>query len=190
MYGGATNELGELPPHQQVRERLSQARDQGYKFHFTWLLILIAFIAWEMLEGETFPKIEPSEPLAAKFTTLWYSSDMAKHWKSSVVFHTYYLQLKRAIESFPRMMPKNLHRFIPFVNFYADKHFIYITAHKDEQKQELQSYYKLTEEDMEEITKEWPTKFLIPVDQVELSDLDLIRSHVVTREEYDATNSS
>jgi hypothetical protein len=31
-----------------------EAQDQGYKFHFSWLLILIAFIAWEMLEGVTF----------------------------------------------------------------------------------------------------------------------------------------
>ena len=43
---------------------------------------------------------------------------------------------------------------------------------------------------MEEITKEWPTKFLIPVNQAELSDLDLIGNPVVTREEYDAPSSS
>jgi hypothetical protein len=42
------------------------------------LLILITFIAWEMLEGVTFPDIEPFEPLAANFTTLWYLSDMGK----------------------------------------------------------------------------------------------------------------
>jgi hypothetical protein len=49
------------------------------------------FIAWEMLEGVTFPEIESSEPLAAKFTTLWYLSDMEKQWQSNAVFHTYYL---------------------------------------------------------------------------------------------------
>jgi hypothetical protein len=43
---------------------------------------------------------------------------------------------------------------------------------------------------MEEITKEWPTEFLIPVDQAELSDPDLIGSPMVTREEYDAPRSS
>jgi hypothetical protein len=57
-----------------------EAQDQGYEFHFNWLLILIAFIAWEMLEGATFPDIEPFEPLATKFSTLWYSSDMRKQW--------------------------------------------------------------------------------------------------------------
>jgi hypothetical protein len=76
------------------------------------------------------------------------------------------------------------------VKFCADRHFIYITACRDEHKEELQSYYKLTEEDMEEITKEWPEEFLVPVEQTELSDPDLIGSPVVTREEYDAPNNS
>jgi hypothetical protein len=61
-----------------------EAQDQGYEFHFSWLLILIAFIAWEMPEGATFPDIEPFEPLAVKFSTLWYSSDMNKKWQSNV----------------------------------------------------------------------------------------------------------
>jgi hypothetical protein len=71
-----------------------EAHDQGYEFHFSFLLVLIAFVSWEMLEGATFPDIESFEPLAAKFATLWYSTDMNKQWQSNVVFHTYYLQLK------------------------------------------------------------------------------------------------
>jgi hypothetical protein len=116
-----------------------------------------------MSEGTTFPKIEPSEPLVTKFTMLWYSSDMEKQWQSNTMFHTYYLQLKRSIESFHHMTSNTLHRFRPLVNFRIDRHFIYITAHGDEHKEELQSYYKLIEEDMEEITKEWPAEFLVLV---------------------------
>jgi hypothetical protein len=81
----------------QLEKYYCEAQDQGYEFHFSWLLILIAFIAWDILEGETFPEIEPSEPLVAKFTTFWYLSDMVKQWYSNAVFHTYYLELKRAI---------------------------------------------------------------------------------------------
>jgi hypothetical protein len=55
-----------------------EAQDQGYKFHFRWLLILITFVSWEMSEGATFPNIESFGPLAVKFTTLWYLSDMKK----------------------------------------------------------------------------------------------------------------
>jgi hypothetical protein len=55
-----------------------EAQDQGYEFHFSWLLILITFIAWEMSEDVVFPETLPFEPLAAKFSTLWYTTDMNK----------------------------------------------------------------------------------------------------------------
>jgi hypothetical protein len=67
-----------------------ESQDQGYEFSFNWLLILIAFIAREMSEGATILEIKPFELLVAKFSTLWYSSDMNKKWKLNVLFHTYY----------------------------------------------------------------------------------------------------
>jgi hypothetical protein len=62
-----------------------EAQDQGYEFHFTWLLILIAFTIWEMPEGATFLDIDPFEPLTTNFTTLWYSSNMGKQWQLNEV---------------------------------------------------------------------------------------------------------
>jgi hypothetical protein len=62
----------------QLESDYREAQDQGYEFHFRWLLILIAFFSWEMLESATFPDIEPFEPLSVKFSMLWYSSDMSK----------------------------------------------------------------------------------------------------------------
>jgi hypothetical protein len=59
------------------------------------------------------------------------------------------------------MTPNTLHRFMPYEKFCMDRHFIYITVHGDEHKEELQSYYKLTEEDMEEIVRKtgpWSNK--------------------------------
>jgi hypothetical protein len=167
-----------------------EAQDQGYEFHFSWLLILIAFISWEMPKGVTFPDIEPFEPLAAKFTTLWYSSNMGKQWQSNVVFHTYYLQLKGAIEAVDRMPPNTLHRFKPLMKFCIDRHFIYITTCTDEHKKELQSYYELTEEDLKEITKDWFAELLIPADPVEMSDPELIASPEATHEGHDTPGTS
>jgi hypothetical protein len=143
-----------------------------------------------MLEGETFLEVEPSEPLVARFTTLWYTSDMAKQWKSNVVFHSHYLQLMHVIESFPRMTLNTLHTYRPLAKFCAYRHFIYIIVRRDKSKEELQSYYKLTEEDMEEITKEWSVEFLVLVGDAELSDPDLIGSPMVTRTEYDGPSSA
>jgi hypothetical protein len=138
----------------------------------------------------TFPDIELFKPLAAKFSTLWYSSDMEKQWQSNTIFHTYYLQLKRAIESFPRMMPNTLDKFKPLMNFCANRHFIYITTRADKSKEDIQSYYNLIEKDLEEMTKDNSTEFLILVNQEELSDPNLIGNLVVTREEYDTPDNS
>ena len=156
----------------QLELDCSEVHDQGYEFHFIWLLILIAFIAWEMPEGATLPNIEPFEPLTAKFSTLWYSSDTNKKWQSNSIFHTYYNQLKKTIQSKRHITLKTLHQFRLLMKFNTDQHFIYITARADEHKQQIQSYYKLTEEELEEITKDWSVDLLIPVDPVEMSDLD------------------
>jgi hypothetical protein len=43
----------------------------------------------------------------------------------------------------------------------------------------------LIDEDMEEITKEWPIEFLVLVEDEKLSDLDIIESPLVTRVEHD-----
>jgi hypothetical protein len=156
----------------QLELDCKEAQDQGYEFHFSWLLILITFIAWEMPKGASFSDIEPFEPFAVKFSTLWYSNDMNKQWKSNVVFHTYYNQLNQAIQSEPQMTLNTLHSFCPLMKFSVGCHFIYIIAHADVYKQQLQSYYKLIKEDNEEITKGWLVDLLIPANPAELSDVD------------------
>jgi len=114
-----------------------ESQDKGYEFHFSWLLILVAFIIWDMPKGATFLDIEPFEPLDMKFSTLWYSSDMSKQWQSNVLFHTYYNQLKTTIQFEPRITPNTLHRFQHLMKFSADHHFIYIIAHANEHKHQI-----------------------------------------------------
>jgi hypothetical protein len=57
------------------------------------------------------------------------------------------------------------------MNFSVDRHFIYLTPHADEHQEQLQSYYKLTEEDLEEITKEWLADLLVAADPTDISDI-------------------
>jgi hypothetical protein len=58
----------------------------------------------------------------------------------------------------------------------VDHHFIYLTPRADEHQEQLQSYYKLTEEDLEEITKEWSVDLLVSTDPTEMSDIDSPRT--------------
>jgi hypothetical protein len=60
----------------------------------------------------------------------------------------------------------------------------------DERKEDLKSYYKLTKEYMEEITKEWPTEFLVPVGDEKIFDPDLIGSPLVTTAEWDGPSNA
>jgi hypothetical protein len=62
----------------EIEKDCCEAQDHGYEFHFSWLLVLISFVTWQMPEGATFPEFEPSESLVASFSTLWYTNDMSK----------------------------------------------------------------------------------------------------------------
>jgi hypothetical protein len=73
------------------------------------------------------------------------------------------------------------------MNFCADWNSIYITALVDEHKEKLQSYYKLTKEDLEEITKEWSVDLHIPTDPADMSDPD---SSETTHKEHDTPGPS
>jgi len=168
----------------ELEKYCHEAQDLGYDFHFSWLIVLIAFVAWKIPKGSTFLEIEPSEPLAARFSTFWYNNDMMKKWKSNAVFHGYYQQLKVSIESFLRMTPRTLHQYTPIAKFHEDSNFIYITVCRDYNKEELHSYCKMKDEDMEQIIKEWPEEFLAPVTDAELSDTNTIGNPMVTRVEH------
>jgi hypothetical protein len=98
--------------------------------------------------------------------------------------------LKVSIEAFPCMTSCTLHQYRPFAKFHVDRHFIYITASRDERKEELQSYYKLIDEDMEQITKEWPNEFLLPVNDEKIFDPDIIGIPLVTRVEHAGQSSA
>jgi hypothetical protein len=106
-----------------------------------------------MSKGATFPDVKPFEPLVTKFSMLWYSNDMTKKWKSNSIFHMYYNQLKESIQATPPITPNTLQIFRPLMKFNADHHFIYITVRTDEHHQQLQSYYKLAEDELDDITK-------------------------------------
>jgi hypothetical protein len=85
-----------------------------------------------MPEDGIFSETLPFEPLAAKFSTLWYMTDMRRLWKSNTLFHRYYIQLNTTIQATPHITPNTLHRFIPLMKFNAEHHFIYLTPHADE----------------------------------------------------------
>jgi len=39
----------------KIEKECREVEDQGYEFYFSWILMLIAFVAWKMPKGEMFP---------------------------------------------------------------------------------------------------------------------------------------
>jgi hypothetical protein len=103
----------------ELEKDCCEVQDQGYEFHFSWLLVLIAFVTWKMPKGVAFLEVEPSYPLAARFSTLWYMNDMVKKWRTSAMFHAYYLQLNHTIEAFPLMTLNRLHHYRTLAKFHT-----------------------------------------------------------------------
>jgi len=88
------------------------------------------------------------------------------------------------------MTLNTLHWFKPLIRFHVDQNFTYIIARSDDSKEELHSYYNLTDKDLEEITKDWHVDLLIPVDPTELFDPELIESSEATPEEHDTPRTN
>jgi hypothetical protein len=63
--------------------------------------------------------------------------------------------------------------------FRIDPHFIYITVQRYENQEILQSYYKLTDVEMEHIIKDWQKTFLVHVINAELPNTDTIGRSMV-----------
>jgi hypothetical protein len=72
-----------------------------------------------------------------------------------------------------RFVSNVLHQFRPLMKFSVDHHFTYIITHGDKHKKQLQSYYKLTEDDLEDITKEWSVDLLVAADPTNMSDKEI-----------------
>jgi len=66
------------------------------------------------------------------------------------------------------------------MKFSVECHFTYITVRGDEHKQKLQSYYKLTEDDLEEITKKWSVDLLVSADPADMSDEEIAEAMMDT----------
>jgi hypothetical protein len=62
-------------------EDCHEAQDQGYEFHFSWLLILIAFFTWEMSEVVKFLEFEPFDPSGYQWPPTFFDWLKAIFWQ-------------------------------------------------------------------------------------------------------------
>ena len=55
-----------------------ESQEQGQAFFYSWLLLLIALVAWEAPEESILPKLTPDMCEGARYTNLWDSKDVQR----------------------------------------------------------------------------------------------------------------
>lgn len=61
-----------------------EAQDESKSFHYSWLLLLIMLVTWDLLEDNQFPLVEKDFPEATKFVSLWATKEATRFIESKV----------------------------------------------------------------------------------------------------------
>lgn len=103
-------------------ENVHEAQEEGKKFHYAWILLLISLIGWNTPKGTQFLEIEPQICEATNYATLWNSSDPV-HIKENKIFWVLYdATLYQAVQSKPQLSPTLYDQYKMVAKFKATFH--------------------------------------------------------------------
>jgi hypothetical protein len=99
--------------------------DLGYKFHYSWLIILISLVGWgEPKYNAFYQRIGKSR--ATKYTTLWYTSDPKKRKEISIIFSMLFDEMQEKLANTWRIPPKVVKEHQIIDKFQASRHNMWI----------------------------------------------------------------
>jgi hypothetical protein len=137
-------------------------QDLGTKFHYSWLLILIALIGWREPQYTYFCE-RTSHCHAMWYTSLGSTLDPKIKSTNASTFVRYYNELQESIANSWRITPEVVVQYRDIVNFKATRHTVWIQARRDPEKEWLQLRYCVKEEDVEMEIRDWQDDWRIPV---------------------------
>jgi hypothetical protein len=138
------------------------AQDLGTKFHYAWLIILIALVGWgEPKYNGFYPR--PGKCRTTKYTTLRHTSDAKQRKENSSIFSMYFDEMKENIANTWRIPPEVVEEHQGVENFKASRHNMWIKAKRDPKKNWLQMRYCVTTEEVQWAMKDWPEEWKVPV---------------------------
>jgi hypothetical protein len=93
------------------------AQDAGTEFHYSWLIILIAFMGWREPEHAVF--CTTPQPGGERYRVLR-SAPLAKHKRENgIVFKDYLWEIQEAIIRAWRITPEDVAQYGGIANFWA-----------------------------------------------------------------------
>jgi hypothetical protein len=137
----------------QFNDDCIAAQDHNQPFHYAWLLILIRLIGWKEPKQGIFLNTNLSFR-GARYANLWVTSDPMKQDANNMVFYYYYDQLCKAISSSPQVTREVTNTYRKIMRFTADWNHIYLQSHAHQGNNSHISYYRMTQEDIEQVIKD------------------------------------
>lgn len=133
---------------------MHEVQDHGKAFCYSWLLLLIALVAWEALEGVVLPELELDMCEGARYANLWDSKD-AKHVEENKVSWVLFDNaLAAKIHSRPHLSLTMYEKYKGIVTFQVTMHNVQIQGCKDPSWMPLP--YMVTDEEINRLITTWP----------------------------------
>ena len=101
------------------------AKDLGTKFHYSWLIMLIAFMGWREPRYVTFVTI-PKPNQEEKYLLLKATSDARHKRMNGSICEGYLRDLQEAISNMWRITPQDVTRYRDITNFKTTRHAMWI----------------------------------------------------------------
>ena len=128
--------------------------EENHSFHFSCLLILIAFMGWREPPHTQFPQLTLGACRAARYSNLWESNNQIKKRNNVIVFYEYYNMLLEAIESTPRLTTEVVDLYHSKLEFTVDRHTIYLRSRGFKKNNEWAiGLYRMTAQEVEDVIK-------------------------------------
>ena len=101
--------------------------EESHPFHFSWLIILYAFVGWKEPPYTQFRQLAGGKPKGVCYTNLWETSNPEKKKLNAIVFYEeYYTLLKKVVLEVPRINKEVVDTHDNRLNFMVDRHRIHL----------------------------------------------------------------
>lgn len=132
----------------QFMDDCKVAQEHNHMFHYSWLLIIMAFVTWKEPNHSQFvtPK---GECRGVRYASLWAHTDPNRHKVNNQVFFTYYQHLWVVVVNQPRITKEITIMYKKQVCFTTNRHRIYLKPRSVEAKDWYTGSYRMSQMDIE-----------------------------------------
>ena len=139
----------------QFMEDCRAMQENNQPFHYSWLIVLMAFVTWKEPKYTQF-LLAWCECRGVHYANLWANANPKRKHVNNQVFYTYYQQPSTLIDSKPKITKDLTDLYKKRIRFMANMHRIYIKPQSVKDQDWYTGAYRMEKQDIEEIIKEWP----------------------------------